>query len=465
MTQDFTLVEINTEVLDSNLNQNFTTLENAEKETSATLSYHISNIDNPHNTTASQVGAYTISQADAALALKADKTYVDVGLAAKASNGDLVSERIRAEGAENALSLDINALDATTQAELNTKADKVYVDTSLAYKADNSSVVHLAGTEAVTGNKTFTNPSNTYYGNGSNLTGLYQSQISGLTTTDAPTFAGLNINDVTNNISCQLGSLNSSLLMNLATINDTAGNSTAFVIQRKRITGGALQSGDIMGKYLVNGYSDTTTNRSTGGIIFYATENWDATHSGTEVKFATTTNGATSRTERWLVDNAGVFAPCADNTYTLGKSGARPSQLWAATATINTSDERQKEQVKSLSEDERFDALFSQLNPVSYKWKDYTDKIKGTTSDAAGNETEVEIDNPHVFKRLHHGMIAQQVEKAMNDCGITSEEFAGLIKDKDTGEYGLRYEEFIPMLIKQVQDLKQEIQILKTQIH
>lgn len=61
-------------------------------------------------------------------------------------------------------------------------------------------------------------------------------------------------------------------------------------------------------------------------------------------------------------------------------------------------------------------------------------------------------------------MIAQEVEQAMNNCGISSEEFAGFIKDKNTGEYGLRYEEFIPMLIKQVQDLKKEIRNLKVQI-
>lgn len=109
MTQDFTMVEINTQVLDSNLNQNFTTLENVEKETAATMSYHISNKNNPHNTTASQVGAYTISQTDAALSLKANVV-------------DLTTEVIRAEVAENTIST--NLANEIVRAE-TTEASKV----------------------------------------------------------------------------------------------------------------------------------------------------------------------------------------------------------------------------------------------------------------------------------------------------------------------------------------------------
>lgn len=83
-------------------------------------------------------------------------------------------------------------------------------------KSDDSTVVHLAGTETITGDKTFsgittigsssgllkaasgvvsTAVEGTDYlapdGDGSALKGLTQSQISGLKTTDSPTFSGL----------------------------------------------------------------------------------------------------------------------------------------------------------------------------------------------------------------------------------------------------------------------------------
>lgn len=279
-------------------------------------------------------------------------------------------------------------------------------------------------------------------GNGSSLTGLTQNQISGLTTTSTANFASIVAN----------------------TSSDTASTSAACSLVRKRVTDSIVQNGDTLGKFLLAGYSDASTVRYTGAIIGYASETWGASASGTELRFATTSNSATSRTERWKVINTGPLVPHADNTYSLGASGARPAQLWAATTTINTSDERQKEQITPLSNDTRFDALFNKLIPVSYKWKDYTDTLIEIHTDENGNEYEVEIPNVHTFSRLHHGMIAQQVEQAMNDCSITSQEFAGLIKDTDTGEYGLRYEEFIPMLIQQIQMLKQEIKELKGEV-
>ena len=57
--------------------------------------------------------------------------------------------------------------------------------------------------------------------------------------------------------------------------------------------------------------------------------------------------------------------------------------------------------------------------------------------------------------RLHYGLIAQDVEEAMNAVGLSDKDFAGLIKakseDNDNIAYGLRYEEFIAPIIKVVQ--------------
>lgn len=63
------------------------------------------------------------------------------------------------------------------------------------------------------------------------------------------------------------------------------------------------------------------------------------------------------------------------------------------------------------------------------------------------------------------GMIAQDVEAALSELGISTQQFAAFIKspteDEETGDaefrYGLRYGEFIALIIYQVQKLKQEL--------
>lgn len=48
------------------------------------------------------------------------------------------------------------------------------------------------------------------------------------------------------------------------------------------------------------------------------------------------------------------------------------------------------------------------------------------------------------------------MEKALKACGIDPMDFAGLAVD-ETGEYGLRYEEFISLLVAKIQNLDAQI--------
>ena len=83
-----------------------------------------------------------------------------------------------------------------------------------------------------------------------------------------------------------------------------------------------------------------------------------------------------------------------------------------------------------------------ELRPVSYKLKD------GESG------------------RTHYGLIAQEVEETMSKLGISDMDFAGFCKDTIEGKdtYGLRYEEFIPALIKVVQMQQKEIEELKKKV-
>jgi len=82
------------------------------------------------------------------------------------------------------------------------------------------------------------------------------------------------------------------------------------------------------------------------------------------------------------------------------------------------------------------------LNPVSYKWK---------------NKKEDKVD------QTHYGIIAQEVMETLKKHGINSiEEFGGITHGgEDEDYYGARYSEFIPMLIKAVQELSDEVKQLK----
>ena len=95
----------------------------------------------------------------------------------------------------------------------------------------------------------------------------------------------------------------------------------------------------------------------------------------------------------------------ADNTYDFGHPTVRWDDIYATNGTIQTSDEREKQQIASLT-----DAEISAAKAISklfktFKWNDKVE-AKG---DAA---------------RTHTGVIAQQVETAMSDAGLDASKYA-----------------------------------------
>lgn len=133
-----------------------------------------------------------------------------------------------------------------------------------------------------------------------------------------------------------------------------------------------------------------------------------------------------------------TIRPAGDNAYSLGTAGWRWSEVYAATGTIQTSDRERK---TDISYDlEKYDALFDNLQPASCKYVD-------GTSD-----------------RTHIVLISQDVEQALDDSGLSSQDFAGFVKSprEDGGYwYSLRYDEFVGLLIAQVQGLKARVAALE----
>ena len=134
----------------------------------------------------------------------------------------------------------------------------------------------------------------------------------------------------------------------------------------------------------------------------------------------------------------GGVIPNADNVYDLGSPNFVWSAIYCSTNELNGSDRNIKNSIEALPE--KYVRMFELVEPKRYKLN------SGTSG------------------RFHTGFIAQEVEAAMQKCGITSQEFAGwaAAKRKDGSEtYFLRYSEFIPVLWAKVREQEERLKRLE----
>lgn len=132
---------------------------------------------------------------------------------------------------------------------------------------------------------------------------------------------------------------------------------------------------------------------------------------------------------------------------------------------VTSSDERMKENIVETTLGLDF---INTLSPVSYKWKDTDEYTEMRTVPGTDGEPEhEEVANTFgavQYTRTHHGLIAQQVNQAVIDAGLTATEFAGYTYDSERDQHGLRYQEFISPLIKAVQELTSQNESLAARI-
>lgn len=119
--------------------------------------------------------------------------------------------------------------------------------------------------------------------------------------------------------------------------------------------------------------------------------------------------------------NAYSFRPRSDNTWALGFAGLRWSVVYAATGTINTSDARQKQQVRELSDAERAVAVRLKSLVRAFKFNDAVEK-KGDDA------------------RIHVGVMAQEVKAAFEAEGLDAHKYAVFCYDQWDDEFEPEYE-------------------------
>ena len=183
------------------------------------------------------------------------------------------------------------------------------------------------------------------------------------------------------------------------------------------------------GIHLMSGYGEVVATTS-GAKLCYGQNTLSVTGSGAHTNCTMTVGGNLSV--------SGGAAPEYDGAGSLGYSNYRWSVVYAQTGTISTSDREKKTEISYALD--RYDALFARLRPVCYRLKN------GTSG------------------RVHTGLIAQDVEQALAACGLTGQDFAAFVRSPREGggaDYGLRYEEFIALCIRQIQRLQARVERLE----
>lgn len=134
----------------------------------------------------------------------------------------------------------------------------------------------------------------------------------------------------------------------------------------------------------------------------------------------------------------GDVIPNADATYSLGSQNFVWDAIYCSTDTLNGSDRNIKNSIEALPE--KYVRMFELVEPKRYKLN------SGTSG------------------RYHTGFIAQEVEAAMQECGIDSQEFAGwarATREDGSETYFLRYSEFIPVLWAKVREQEERLKRLE----
>jgi hypothetical protein len=224
-----------------------------------------------------------------------------------------------------------------------------------------------------------------------------------------------------------------------------------------------------------------SNDASSGGAGVRATvaaiENDGGTGRSYDLAFGT--GAAATATVKCRVRRDGHFVPEADDTYSLGVDGLRWSAVWAANGTIQTSDERKK---TSIAESDLGLNFVMALRPVSYKWisggkvavrePDGFEEVilEPEVTDAEGNVVseaktgtvekfkEVLVDRPG--QRTHYGLLAQQVKEVIGE-----KDFGGFVYSEESDTFGVRYDQFISPMIKAIQELKAQIDVLQSEIN
>lgn len=139
--------------------------------------------------------------------------------------------------------------------------------------------------------------------------------------------------------------------------------------------------------------------------------------------------------------------PINTGTISLGSAANRWNAVYASNGTINTSDARDKENIKNLEYGTKELML---LNPVSYQWK----------KEQFGNTVVPEKDKLHKI-----GFIAQELQKVLPETVQNYEwkEINTTYQKVKMPRLGVNYAEIIPVVVKTIQEQESKLSKIEAQ--
>jgi hypothetical protein len=159
--------------------------------------------------------------------------------------------------------------------------------------------------------------------------------------------------------------------------------------------------------------------------------------------------GLTSGSNNILIgNNANSSSATVNNEITFGNSSITALRC-AVTSITSLSDERDKSEIKDL---EYGLAFIDALQPREFVWDNRPETRIET--DEEGNETEVEFYSDNKGKK-DFGFIAQEVRELDNDT-------LRLVYTENEDKLELSYGKLVPILVKAIQELKEEVELLKS---
>lgn len=135
---------------------------------------------------------------------------------------------------------------------------------------------------------------------------------------------------------------------------------------------GATQAGSSF--YLgASGHDGEKFDSMRGCVTIKADAAWGKTSTPTQVVFETCEYGTITRMPRWGVAHNGTLIPMDDNKYDLGWGSGRARNIYTVNGTINTSDARLKNDVRTMSDPETEAAKAIAKEIGFWTWKEQAD--------------------------------------------------------------------------------------------
>jgi len=197
---------------------------------------------------------------------------------------------------------------------------------------------------------------------------------------------------------------------------------------------------------------------------FVGTRSGDALSTGynnTGIGYNAGTTMTTGNNNTFIGSNATASSTTVSNEITLGDSSVT-SLRCAVTSITSLSDQRDKSEIANLSYGLDF---INSLQPREFVWDNRPETIKQQATDENGepavNENQEPImEDVQIFSankgKKDFGFIAQEVQQLDNDT-------LRLVYDENPDKLEMSYGKLVPILVKAVQELSAEIELLKAQ--